>query len=391
MKMRAMIGISCFLLLFSFLVGCGEEALVPSTTGEAVQTQEVAAAAAAAASIAALSEVTTALPETTATLTAAASSAGKVTAAATKKTQSAAPKMTKWEVDIAGIKVPAANTKLLRAWKASQNGISVEAHRLAVGAPRTVSGTSGSSNKALVQPVVTVAKINASPERLFSKTAQQVFPSRGKATVEEIAQKEGALIAFNNSYFGNAEQPFPTYTVSSPIVRDGKVVSSGGGSQFALNIYEDGRWVREDITPATVDQQLANGLYSSQVDLMVGISGGERAYTWNDVGDEPYLFFGQIDKNNYVVAIGEFLSRDAIVTVMLAYGVQTAFECNGGNHAYLFLDGVGNAPNPTTDGKSLQNLNKLNLLDNEQQYLLGIFAGKGKGGPDTNIDAIYFK
>ncbi|MDR2753486.1 MAG: hypothetical protein LBB50_04170, partial [Oscillospiraceae bacterium] len=272
--------------------------------------------------------------------------------------------------------------------KASQSGVQVEAHRLQWGPKKAVTSRWGYT--AEVQPVITVAKIAADPSHLHFRDAQQILNTDVK-TIEAMAKEEGALIAFNGVYFSSHTPP-SYYTIGAPVVRDGVVVSQANDSaEWSLLGWNDGRWSREYISGATVQQQLGNGLRFSISDHHVPVEGGQVVYTWPEDGVQPYSMFGQIDASHYVIAIGEYAHRSDVAAACVAYGAQTVVELNGGNCAYLYLKGVGNAPNPGATTNTLKQLNKLNLLFNEEMAMLGIFGGKGMGGPDQSIDMIYFK
>ncbi|MDR1464848.1 MAG: hypothetical protein LBJ11_06070 [Oscillospiraceae bacterium] len=415
--MKRGLALSLCLLLFAAVgFGCagqpaGDPASAVSTKADDVSAADPAAVgeSAAAAVVARASESTvptTAAPTLTAFAPAAettplARAATTAAAAAPKTTKTTVPKptqapvsgKTKWEVDASSVQTKAAGATVLRAWKASRGTVSVEAHRLSYGAKRVTSGTSGSANRATVQPIITVAVVTASPESVHAATAAQVFPELGCATVEDLAQAKGALVAVGLSYSNQHESAFPVYTVQMPVVREGKVVATGSQSWPVLNVYRNGDWKYEDVNSGTVAKQLGAGLQFNIVDQMVPVKNGKVDFVYHDAGDEPFVFVGQIDKTHYLLGVGEFMSRDNMIQVLLAYGAKTLAEINGGNCAYLYLAGVGNALNPNTKAPQLlnSNTNKLNLMDNESQYLLGIFGGKGMGGKDKTIDFLYFK
>ncbi|MDR3313954.1 MAG: hypothetical protein LBS96_05805 [Oscillospiraceae bacterium] len=404
MKHRSLIAILSALVLLLTFVACGsktgEEASSATSTEatgviapDAGQVNEVPADQTLESSASeTLYSPSLAFEDTTAATTTAKVTTTK--AATTTKAPVRTDGKTKWEISAAGITAPIAGAKVLRAWNAKENGVAVEAYRLEYGAKHETWGSSGSANSAVVQPVITVAVIHASPDHFYSTTSNQAL-GKPLATVEQVADKVEPLIGVNIAYWLGGTTS-PRFVVDCPVVVGGKIVQAGTISWPSLNIYKDGTWEYATISPENVNDLLAKGLVFNVVDQHVPIQGGERTYSWgngngNGGDNEPYGFFGQIDKNTYVIATGEFMNRNDMVDVLLAYGVQTVVEINGGNSAMLYLKGVGNAPNPTSDGKSLQGLNKLNLTDNEHQYLLGIFGGEGKGGTNATIDFVYFK
>ncbi len=417
MKTRRMIAliISCICLL-TFVACTGTQTPDNTTTDSALSVAADSAAAGltagdadsqtqadllAATAIAAGTEAAPLTSATQAAATQAAATQAAATKAATTKaattkaatTKAANNGKTKWEINVAGVRVPVAGAKVLRAWKAEQNGVSVDAYRMEYGARHDTSGSSGSTNVANVQPVITVAVINATPDHIHTTTARQAL-GKPLATVEEVARAVEPLIGINIAYWFNSANP--RFVVDCPVVVGGKLVQPGTVQWPSLNIYEDGTWEFDPISPANVQAKLARGLVLNVVDQHVPIQNGVRTYAWgngngNGGDNEPYAFIGQIDKDTYVLAAGEFMNRNDMVDVLIDFGVQTALEVNGGNSAMIYLKGVGNAPNPNTDAKNLVGLNKLNMTDNEHQYLLGIFGGKGRGGVNATIDFIYFK
>ncbi|MDR2647068.1 MAG: hypothetical protein LBB67_02975 [Oscillospiraceae bacterium] len=297
---------------------------------------------------------------------------------------------TKWEVDVTGI-VPPVGTTLTRAWRINQGGIKAEALRLLVGKEREVRGTSGSVVSAKVQPAMTLVQIECRPDQIHSQSAQQLMGTEGGAYVENMAKKAGALIALSGAYFSELGTDKLSFTVPAPMVREGKVVATGAAEDLSLNIYDNGDWRYETINAGNVGGAIARGLNFNEVDMMVPLLDGVVTWKWHDVGDEPYVFLARVDSTHYLIAVGEFLSRDTMLSILIDCGAKTAVELNGGNSAYLYMQGVGNAVHPNAATATLRNLNKLKLMDHEQHYMLGIFNGYGQGGPENAIDFIYFK
>ncbi|MDR2525642.1 MAG: hypothetical protein LBC83_05600 [Oscillospiraceae bacterium] len=399
MKKKRLTALLIALVLFIGLTACGEDGAKEAAGGttQATQSALVSAPSEQAKEVTVPTQLaaasSAALAPTTADTPAGAPQSVKAKASSAAAAKPAGGK-TKWEISTAGITAPL-GAKLLRAWVAEQNGVKVEAYRLEYGAAHATSGSSGSAKVVTVQPTVTIAIVHAAPEHFYSATAKQAT-GKNVTTVGELANAVKPLIGVNVAYwYDNAN---PRFVVDCPVVVGGKLVQNGPTDWPSLNIYKDGTWEFDRISPATVNGMLARGLTFNIVDQHVPIQNGRVTYRWgsdyplsNGGDNEPYGFYGQIDKNTYIIAAGEFMNRNDMVDLLVAYGTQTAVELNGGNSLLLHLEGVGNAPNPNSTGKSLQGLNKLNITDNEHQYLLGIFGGQGKGGTNATIDFIYFK
>ncbi|MDR1734739.1 MAG: hypothetical protein LBR73_07675 [Oscillospiraceae bacterium] len=311
--------------------------------------------------------------------------------------------MTRWEVDAASVESPAEGARVIRAWKAERGGVKVDAYRLAVGEPHTVIGTDASyhpdpTRTAIAQPVLALEIIECAPERLHSRTSQQILGAAGKngGRINLMANMSGAIAAMSGVYFyGSGTKNELTFVSTCPIVREGVVVSDRGGTQNVLNIYTDGRWVWESQNAANVQAHIDDGLSFTVADMMVPYHNGQYwsdlgEEGWNDTGTEPYSFMAQIDATHYMFAVGEYMPHDLIVDVLISAGAKTIVEADGGNHGYLFLEGVGNSVHPAAL-HSLANFvnSKINMLDNEYQYLLGIYAGEGKGAAMKEIDLFY--
>ncbi|MCL2105929.1 MAG: phosphodiester glycosidase family protein [Oscillospiraceae bacterium] len=290
---------------------------------------------------------------------------------------------TKHEIDASNISSPIAGGRVTRAWRVQQGGVSVYSYRLEYGDNYEIRGTNGKT--ALVKPVITVSVVNASPDRLHFESASMLLGVQ-KASMSEMARKAGAVVAISGAYFTPHEGLIGNYLPVGPVVREGRVVSSPGGSSSGLCVYKDGSWRVENIGSGSVNGQIARGLWFSLQDMHLPLLNGTLNHQWGDLGDDNYTFFGQVSRDQYVMGVGEFMSRDNMVRVLQAYGAKTLVECNGGNCSEMYLEGVGNAANPA---RTDLGADKLNMTHSEANKLYG--TGNHPGSVCNMIDIIYFK
>jgi len=302
------------------------------------------------------------------------------------------------EISIVGMKSEMPGATLLQAWKVADNstGTTVLVQKLSYGSPITVN-YNGKNYK--IQPACFIAIVNCKPANIRNTCASLTF-HKSQAFVNDMAKKVNALIAINNEGFTGHWNPDPnvkqTFLTDGPVVKESKVVQNKKGATYlASAIYKDGTWLKDkSISPANVNAEIRNGLsYTQAPSNVASIWDGKQIRSfWSQtnifVNLRNRTLYGQIDANNYLLMVGEFMQVDTLTSVLLHYGAQKGFVCNGGNCSFMYLKGVGNVTGTTSP--TLSKFDKLNMLEQEWKGDQNLLSG-GKGSACQAIDIVYVK
>jgi len=301
------------------------------------------------------------------------------------------------EISIAGMKSMMPGAIILQAWKLadSSTGTTVVVQKLSVGSP--IKATYKGKTYSMPQ-VCFIAIVNCNPANIRNTCASLAL-HKDQALTNDMAKKVKALVAINNEcYYGHWNpnpKIKPAFFADGPVVKEGVVVQNTKGATYGVSgIYKDGTWVRYlKISPTNVNAEIQKGLSYTQSD-------SNGAYIWDGkqvakFGSQTKLFdtlrdrtaYAQIDQNNYLLMVGQFMQLDTMMKVLLNYGAQKAFVCNGGNCSYMYMKGVGDVTGTTSP--HLKNLDKLNVDEQEWKADHHLIPGTGEQCPA--IDAIYVK
>ena len=318
----------------------------------------------------------------------------KTTAKPTTKKQTTS----KYEVSPSSVRTVIGT--VTRAWKASQNGVSVEIHRVKYGGKITQDfhkangdGAIDYDKKVTYQPYISVAVITAPPTR-FKIATTKSMTGKNLGGTNEVALKAGAFVALN----GEAG-PYNNKSHYASTVRNGKVEFNYTKTctKNVLLVYKDGRWEQGTIDSSNAASLISKGLVNTiKYHTQINKNGNYVENTWDGKNGNLYYHnrsvLGRISDNKFVFAVGEFMPLKNIATVLKAYGVKDSYLINGGNCSEMFLKGVGNTTGIA--GKQLNNLNKINYLESEffyQQGMLGLSGGYQKtGGPCYDDPDIFY-
>lgn len=305
------------------------------------------------------------------------------------------------EISVSGLRSKMPGATVVRAWRIADNatGTKVEVHKLSYGKPfsTTYKHSDGKTYTHTIQSYCFVAMVSCKPTQ-FRNTCAELVVNKDEALVNDMAKKVGALVAINNEgYSGHWSPKYSLFLAPGPVIKEGQLVQNTNGEDYGcFGIYKNGTWVRNlTIGPDNYKSEIDNGLFftMSKGGAAHVIWDGKRTVTFKEdlilfSGLRNRTFFAQVDANNYLLMVGEFMDRDLMVDILLAYGAQKGFRVNGGNCSYMYLKGVGNVTGSI--GPSLRNLDKLNRLEQEwkgdHKYL-----GPNHGGPCPAKDMIYVK
>ncbi|HZJ77883.1 MAG TPA: phosphodiester glycosidase family protein [Clostridia bacterium] len=395
-KKRVIASVVALSLIVSVFASCTREQDIADTTASEVQETKSAIAQITQESTT-LPPVTTTQDETTTiakpistkkpTITKKAPTTKKPTstkkAPATKKPTTYTSNM---EVAASSVIAKAKGTTVLRAWRLNKGDVSIEVHKLAFGSPKKrtfdYKNNTGKRTRTLnYQEVCNVAIISCPPERVNSQCAEQLL-NKDEGLTFDMARSAGALIAVNGEYYEGHWSPAESkFFGDGPVVRNGKVVNgktaaSNGFKPFTMN--KDGTWSDQmTVNGDNVNELIKNGLRFTLYEANKVIWNGKKTFSNSDKNHNRTMF-GQIDKNHYVMAVGEFISIDSMIGILLDYGAQKAFMLNGGNCSYMYLKGVGNVTG--TISPKLKHHDKINMLEQEF-YGLHELLGEGRDRP----------
>ncbi len=391
--------LACLLILASF-TACGTKTPESDTTSvkdASASESEVTAQTGAEKTEAVSKETATeAVSESAAstaqsTQKAAAEKQPSKTATTAKSSSSGSSSKGKLEVSAESVK-SVAGAKVLKAWRLSSNGVNIEIHRIAYGSQITQAFKKANADGAIdydktvtYQPVINVAIITCSPDRVGVASSQQLLGTN-VGRVEEMSLKNGALIAING-------EDGSTYKRGAPTIRNGSVVSTDGQGNKRLLMYKNGTWKVETLTNENCKAYISQGVYNSLRYQQQVITNG-KATNEHDTYYHNRTVFAQISENEYIMAMGEFMPLDNMMKVLIAYGARDAFLLNGGNCSSIYVKGIGNTTG--TRATQLKNLNKPCVIESEffaANGMLGLnSAGKQKlGGPCDELDIVYVK
>ncbi|MBQ7653514.1 MAG: phosphodiester glycosidase family protein, partial [Clostridia bacterium] len=307
--------------------------------------------------------------------------------------------ITNYEVDTKSVTTKIGS--VIRAWRIQQTGLYIEIHRVKYGNQITQKFLHSQDSQVNIektityQPYVNIAIMTVTdPTRMGIASAKSILGAN-TAYVEDMAKKNGAVIAINNEA--------TTYSNDHTTVRNGQIEKSSTAVSKTkyLHIYRDGSWQFKAMDNANIGAEIKNGLYNTiRTQQTFMISGGKEVSTPRDQTENGIIYYnnrtllGRISNTKTVFAVGEFMPISNIDKVMIAYGVTDAVLLNGGNCSSMYVKGVGNTTGAI--GKSLKDLNKINVLETEffgNNHMIGNNSQGYEmlGGACKEPDMIYFK
>ena len=304
------------------------------------------------------------------------------------------------EIPVTGMTSKMPGATILQAWKIedSSTGTSVVVQKLSYGSPI---GSYYEGRYYSIPQVCFIAVVTCSPNHFGSAAAWPLLNRTGikknQALVEDIAKAKGAIVAINNECYNGHWVPnvVSSFLSDGPVVKDGIIVQNKGKSFVGSVIYENGIWVKKKtLTQTNVNTEINKGLsYTQDVSSGPYIWDGKQVAKFGSqtqfMGNlKDRTAYAQIDANHYLLMVGEFMPLDAMMSILLHYGAQKGFVCNGANCSYMYMRGVGNVTGTTSP--ALSKLDKLNMLEQEWKGDQNLLSG-GKGSPCKAIDMIYIK
>jgi len=305
------------------------------------------------------------------------------------------------EIPVTGMTSKMPGATILQAWKIedSSTGTSVVVQKLSYGSPI---GSYYEGRYYSIPQVCFIAVVTCTPNHFGSAAAWPLLNRTGikknQALVEDIAKAKGAIVAINNECYSGHWVPnvVSAFLTDGPVVKDGIIVQDKKGATYdASAIYKDGTWIRyKSISPANVNAEIQKGLSYTQAPVTgASIWGGKRVVKFGSqtqfMGNlKDRTAYAQIDANHYLLMVGEFMQLDTMTSILLKYGAQKGFVCNGGNCSYMYMRGVGNVTG--TIAPQLKNLDKVNVLEQEWLGNHNLING-GKGAACPAVDIIYVK
>lgn len=199
----------------------------------------------------------------------------------------------------------------------------------------------------------------SSSEYLKTAFAQNTYGNNVTAKTSETAANNNAILAVNGDYYGANTTG---YVIRNGVVyRDTVREDSSNGD---LAIYKDGSFkiIYEDQVSA--DQLVKDGVVNLLAFGPALVENGEIVVDTNsEVGQSmssnPRTAIGIIDENHYIIIVSdgrtsesEGLSLYQMAEIMKSYGVETAYNLDGGGSSTLYFNGqVINKP--TTNGNTI--------------------------------------
>ena len=199
----------------------------------------------------------------------------------------------------------------------------------------------------------------SSSEYLKTAFAQNTYGNNVTAKTSETAANNNAILAVNGDYYGANTTG---YVIRNGVVyRDTVREDSSNGD---LAIYKDGSFkiIYEDQVSA--DQLVKDGVVNLLAFGPALVENGEIVVDTNsEVGQSmssnPRTAIGIIDENHYIIIVSdgrtsesEGLSLYQMAEIMKSYGVNTAYNLDGGGSSTLYFNGqVINKP--TTNGNTI--------------------------------------
>jgi len=252
-----------------------------------------------------------------------------------------------------------------------------------------------------IYPACYLAVISCQPEN-FRNTCAELTYGTDEALTNNMAKKTSALVAVNNEFYAGHWDPntYARFFSAGPVIKEGKIVQNKGGSDAFTTVNKNGTW-KTGYKVSSKTQ--AENLIKDGVHFSIGSEGGYAVY-WegknvreSPLGNQTILFnnlrnhtyIAQIDANNYLLAVGEFMPQIMLENVLKAYGAKNYLQVNGGNCSYMYVRNCGNVTG--SSGASLINLDKLNVLEQEWLGSHGYLAAGKSGGPCPAKDIVFVK
>lgn len=186
----------------------------------------------------------------------------------------------------------------------------------------------------------------SSSDYLKTAFAQNAFGTNVTAKTSETAADNNAILAVNGDYYGANSTG---YVIRNGVVyRDTVREDSSNGD---LAIYKDGSFkiIYEDQISA--DQLVKDGVVNLLAFGPALVENGEIAVGTNEevgqaMASNPRTAIGIIDENHYIIVVSDGrtseskgLSLYQMAEVMKSYGVNTAYNLDGGGSSTLYFNG----------------------------------------------------
>lgn len=198
----------------------------------------------------------------------------------------------------------------------------------------------------------------SSSEYLKTAFAQSSYGRNVTEKTSDIAESVNAILAINGDYYGAQESGY--------VIRNGVIYRETAKSgNEDLVIYGDGSFEIIDEDDITAEELLEKGAQNVLAFGPALVEDGSVSVTEDEevgkaMASNPRTAIGIIDENHYVFVVAdgrtsdnEGLSLYELAEFMESFGVQTAYNLDGGGSSTMYFNGqIINKP--TTNGSSIK-------------------------------------